>query len=469
MGKAPAPPDPKETASASTSTNVGTAISNAMMGNVSQITPDGSLTYDQTGSYKWSDPYTGRSYDIPTFTATQTLSPEQQAIKQQTDAARGNLAGLANDQSAFLAEYMGQGLDTSGLPGLAPSAGQSGAVEGYNPNFSGDIGGNYRTSVGDGYTSDVNLATGYAGADDFSADRQRYEDALWQRGAADRAAQEETLRAQLLNRGLSEGGAAYNAEMERLARQNTDARLATQLAAGDEQARMVGLARDAAIFGNESALAQAGFGNQARLNQMGAENQASLGAAQFGQNAQQLGNMAGLAGADFSNRANLTNAQFQNAARAQGLQEAYAARSQPINEVIGLMSGSQVQQPNFVNPNMPTIPTTDTAGLINNHYNQQLQQWQQNQGILGGIMGGVGQLIGLSDERAKKDKRKVGHLDSVDLDVHEYRYKGEPESAPKRLGLMAQEVERKNPSAVIKRKGIRYVDYGRALSGKGSA
>ncbi|TIQ91960.1 MAG: tail fiber domain-containing protein, partial [Mesorhizobium sp.] len=85
-----------------TATNVGTAIANANLGNVNQVTPDGNLTYSQTGTYKWNDPYTGKSYDIPTYTATQTLSQTGQAIKDQTDEARLNLGKLANDQSAFL-------------------------------------------------------------------------------------------------------------------------------------------------------------------------------------------------------------------------------------------------------------------------------------------------------------------------------------------------------------------------------
>ena len=92
MGKsAPKAPSPKATAAASTSTNVGTAIANTMMGNVNQVTPDGSLSYSQSGTHSWRDPYTGKTYDIPTFTATQSLSPEQQAIKQQQDAAGLNL------------------------------------------------------------------------------------------------------------------------------------------------------------------------------------------------------------------------------------------------------------------------------------------------------------------------------------------------------------------------------------------
>lgn len=77
-----------------------------MLNNTNQVTPDGSLTYDTTGSYSWKDPYTGRTYELPTFTATQTLSDNQQAIKDQTDAANLNLATLANDQTGFLNDYM---------------------------------------------------------------------------------------------------------------------------------------------------------------------------------------------------------------------------------------------------------------------------------------------------------------------------------------------------------------------------
>lgn len=111
--KAPAPPDPKETSAASTSTNVGTAIANSQMNNVDQVTPDGTIKYSTTGTYKWTDPYTGRTYDIPKTTATTELSAQQQAIKDQTDAASLNLGGIANDQSAFLKDYLGKPVDLS--------------------------------------------------------------------------------------------------------------------------------------------------------------------------------------------------------------------------------------------------------------------------------------------------------------------------------------------------------------------
>ena len=49
--EAPKPPDPKETSSAQTGTNIGTAIGNNVMGMVDQVTPYGNMNYTQTGTY----------------------------------------------------------------------------------------------------------------------------------------------------------------------------------------------------------------------------------------------------------------------------------------------------------------------------------------------------------------------------------------------------------------------------------
>ena len=108
MGKAPDPTPPKETSAATTGTNVSTAIANAYMTNMNETTPDGTKTFDQTGMQSVTDPYTGQTYKIPTFSVTQTLSPAQQAIKDQQDAASLNLATLGADQSAFLNQYMSE-------------------------------------------------------------------------------------------------------------------------------------------------------------------------------------------------------------------------------------------------------------------------------------------------------------------------------------------------------------------------
>lgn len=325
MGKAPKAPNPRETAAAQTGTNVGTAIANAMMGNVNQVTPDGTLTYDQTGSHRWTDPYTGRSYTIPTFTATQTLSPEQQAIADRANEAKGNLAGLA-----------------AGLSGNAQQQLQ-------NP-------------------FEFNNQDAADWAYDLGATRldPRFERAR------------ESERTRLLNSGIREGSPAWNAAMGDLSQAENDAY------------------------------------NQLMLS-----------------------------------------------GREMAYNEARDQYTLPINTVTALLSGSQVSNPNFVNTQQPTIPTTDTAGIINQDYQNRMSQWGANQKVLGGIMGGVGQLISLSDDDAKTDKKKIGEVH--DLGVHEYRYKGEPKSAPKRIGLMASEVEKKDRGAVTRRNGLRHVNYTRAL------
>ncbi|MER8653865.1 hypothetical protein [Mesorhizobium sp. M0847] len=115
MGKAsaPKPPDPKETSAASTGTNISTAIANSYLNNANQVGPDGTITYTNSGTQSITDPYTGKTYQIPTRTATTTLSAAQQAIKDQTDKAQLNLGTLANTQSAFLQDYMSKPFDGS--------------------------------------------------------------------------------------------------------------------------------------------------------------------------------------------------------------------------------------------------------------------------------------------------------------------------------------------------------------------
>lgn len=341
MGKStPKAPDPVATANAQAAANRDTAITQSQLNMVDQIGPWGNVTYDQSGSRSFTDA-NGKLVSTPTYTATTTLSPSQQAIFDQSQAAQGNLAGIASDQSAFLRNYLGSGMDVSGLPDLQSSFGS-----GYNANFNGNLGlqtdAGLQTSLGPGYT------TSYAGADDFSADRQRVEDALWQRMAGDRDSASSDLRTQLANRGIQEGSAAWNAEMERMERQNTDARLATILAGGQEQSRLVGLARDAAVFGNESI-----------LGRFGAENAAKLAGAQFGNDARTTQGQFGMTAQQAQNAAAAQEAGFSNSARQQGMAEQFALRNQPLNEISALLSGTQVSNPAQMTA---ATPQTGVAG-----------------------------------------------------------------------------------------------------------
>ena len=399
--KTPKAPDPYDTAQAQMGANIGTAAANMSMNTTNQYGPWGSVEYAQSGTVSIMGP-DGKPIEVPRYTQTTTLSPEQQALYDAGTAAQGNLADLAKQLSGSLGGSLGQPLDTSGLPALQGDFGQN-----YNQTFNGDLG----------------LATSYAGADDFSADRQRYEDALWERTAGDRSSQEANLRATLANKGIKEGTAAWNAEMERLTRQNTDARLATLLAGGQEQQRMVEMARQAAQFGND-ALTQQGL---------------------FGLGAQQAQNAAAA-----------QEAQFGNQARGQGMQELFDTRNQPINELNALLTSSQVQAPSYSATPQVGVGGTDLAGMINQNYQAQLQNYQSGMGGLFGLGGtlGLGAMkYGLiSDRRLKTDVQRVGVTDGG-VPVYTYRYVW---GGPVHMGVMAQDV----PEAAFETdSGFLAVDY----------
>jgi len=91
-------------------------------------------------------------------------------------------------------------------------------------------------------------------------------------------------------------------------------------------------------------------------------------------------------------------------------------------------------------------------------------------GILGGLLGGLGSFAGssggssliaslFSDRRLKEDVEEVGSVAGFPL--YKFRYKGMPE---RRLGLMAQDVEKRLPHAVGESGGYKTVDYAAVLA-----
>jgi hypothetical protein len=471
MGKgsapaAPAAPNPVDTARASTSTNVATAITNAFLNNTNQNTPDGSLRYDQTDTYNWTDPYTGTNIAIPRFTATQTLSPQQQAIQDQSNAAKMNLAGMANTQSDRLATLLGKEIDLSG----APAAGDPNAITNVPQAATtfGDVGQQQSTF---GAAGDI---TKSYGAGDFSADRQNVQDALMARMNPQLAIEKQGIEQQLADQGIRYGSQAYSDAMMNYSRQANDARFGAISQAGQEQQRMMDMAAQ-----------RAGFENAAQQQQYEEEQGRGTFANQAqAANFQQAGARADYLNAGLAQQVAQAQTGFnaQNMARNQFMNEQYAQRNQPINEISSLLSGSQINNPNFVNTPNNQIPTTDVAGLINNRfsqdmsiYQQQNQNYQQQQAGMYGLMGGIlkGGIGLLSDVREKENITKLGsvltpHSNDNELPIYKYSYKGDPASVM-HVGPMAQDVEKIDPSAVIEHKGRKYIDGGKLGSVLGMA
>jgi hypothetical protein len=292
------------------------------------------------------------------------------------------------------------------------------------------------------------ITKSYGPEDNFGAERQRVEDALMSRINPQLQKERGNIEQRLADQGIRYGSQAYTSAMDDYNRQATDTRFGAISQAGDEQTRL-----------NSMAAAQAGFQNQAQAQGY----QQNQGLASFRNQglAQQLAQQQ-------------SGFNAQNAQRNQYMQESYQARNQPLNEISALTSGSQVQQPNWLNSPSSQIATTDIGGLINQNFQQQQQNYQTAQGAWNSTMGG---LLGLgagaitkSDRRAKKNIDKIGTVfaateagDREKLPVYEWEYKkGEGDSA-RHVGPMAQDVERIDPQAVHDIGGRKHIDTGRVM------
>lgn len=187
--------------------------------------------------------------------------------------------------------------------------------------------------------------------------------AILSRLAPQQARNRQSVETQLINQGLRPGGEAYDNAIRLLGEQEND-----QLT----QAALQGITLDMGAN-------QQGF-NQALNRQQAANAAQSLG---FGQN--------------------LSGAQFGNTALQQALAQALTQRDVPINEITALLSGSQVQNPQFpgyqganVAP-APLFAGTQAQGAFD--MDQYAQQVAQRNGLLGGLFGlgtaGIGGLFGL--------------------------------------------------------------------------
>jgi hypothetical protein len=111
-GAPPQPQAPQITAQQQTQSNVETAIANATLGNTNQITPQGTLTYKQTGGQQ-----VGNNW-VPSYTATQTLSPEQQQIYDKTTGLQQSGLDAAKGVFGQLNDTVQKPLNFNGIPGL---------------------------------------------------------------------------------------------------------------------------------------------------------------------------------------------------------------------------------------------------------------------------------------------------------------------------------------------------------------
>ena len=236
---APAAPDYRAAAVETAQGNIDAARLATAANRVNQVTPYGNLSYAVTGA----DPYGN-----PTWTATQTLSPEQQQLLNYQNQASIGLGQLANKGLGYVENMLQTPFDVSKLPST-----------GFNPS-------------------------------------QTYQDAYMQRLAPQLQMGRDQLAQDLANKGIDIGSKAYENAMRMQAQRENDLLLGatTQGFGVGQQARQTAL-QEQAYLRNEplNTLSAVRTGAQVQGPQfVNSAQQATtagpdiLGAAQMGYNAQ---------------------------------------------------------------------------------------------------------------------------------------------------------------------------------------
>jgi hypothetical protein len=159
----------------------------------------------------------------------------------------------------------------------------------------------------------------------------------------------------------------------------------------------------------------------------------------------------------------LQSAQFGNTAAAQALQQQLGLYNVPLNQITALMSGSQIQAPQFQQytggGQIGAAPLAQAAANQGNYntaaYNAQMQALGGLYSGLGSIGGGLGSTVTWSDVRLKSNIVKIGDHPKG-FGIYEYDIDGRRER-----GVLAQEVEKIVPEAVMEHPdGYKMVNYG---------
>ena len=362
FGKPPAPapaPDYTGAAIAQGAANVDAARASAKLSNPNVYSPYGTQLVSYDG-------------DIPTI--RQTLTPEAQRTLEAQQTLQGNLARLGgtaytNAFGALSAPFSFGGqvqtqFNQGGPLQNAPSAGQYGLARGgpNAPNLTSQL------DLSNVAKMPVNAGT-------------TAQEAIMRRLEPNLARQRTSTETQLINQGLRPGTEAYDNAARILGEQENDLR---------SQAALQGLNLD--IGANQQGFTQAVQGGQfanaadlaefsARQQAQQAENQAIAQNYGQGMTASQAQNAIE---AQRYNQAR-QSAEFGNTAQQQALAQALTQRQLPLNEISALMSGSQIQNPQFAayqGQNIAPAPianATAQQGAYNqNLYNQQVGTYNTN-------------------------------------------------------------------------------------------
>jgi hypothetical protein len=250
----------------------------------------------------------------------------------------------------------------------------------------------------------------------------------------------------LRNQGLAPGDQAYDAAMKGIANRKTDA-----YDAASAQAMQMGGAEAQRMFGMQQALrgqqtgeqdAMGNFYNQGVQGQYGMDSSAQQQAFQDRATAGDFQNQARDQGFNENTAMNENNqsqaydyANYQNQLRQNAMNEEMMRRSQGLNEMNAVISGQQVNNPQFAGFNQAQAADApallDAAGMLGQ---QNAGNNSANNAQFGNMMGGAASLAMMSDRRLKKNIQRIGTVKGNAVYSYDYIW-GVPG-----VGVMADEV-----------------------------
>lgn len=404
----PKAPSPQAQAAAQTQTNKETAYWNAVLQNVNQYTPYGSLTYEQTGGGKQ---YNMDAYDKAMQNYNAAIQAGAQPGSRPRSTSSGSYAGAMPKIEDFLiAEAPPQFTSTVTLSPEQQQILESQNRQGIAMN---QLGEQQIARIGEAVSSPysyANLQNAIPAEGDIMAQQMRAEEALLSRLNPQFAQQEEALRTRLINQGIGQGSQAYQREMEAFNQAQNDARMQAILSGQQYGAN----AQNQALQRRAQEIDEYNAQRNAPLNEY-------------------IGLTSGT---------QITNPQFQSASY-QGIQ--------PFDIAGSMRDYYSNQQAAANNQNRALSSSFGTIGGA-----------LGAAGLLGGIGGtggtflgaGLGSLFAFSDERLKENIKPYGKENGYN--TYSFNYRGEPETY---VGVIAQEVLETNPEAVEEVDGYLAVDY----------
>ena len=427
MGKstpqAPTPVDPTAVARAQTASNQQTAQYQSQLNNGNSYTPYGSVTQTQ-------DPTTNQ------WTSTTTLSPAEQGILNSSQQAQQSALGVANQQIGRVNTALGQSLTPGQLQTNVNSGPLASNVQAGPLQYSFDPGQSVQGQVN---TPSQQQAINQAEQASFGSSMGLLAPQMQQ--------QAEHQQAQLTSQGLNPNDAAFQNSQTLF--NNGQNQLLNQAA---NSAVAAGQNEQNTLYGQDLSTGQ--FANSAAAQQY-AQNQ---GLAQFYNQTQGQQFGQGMANATLNNSAQqqlygqgLNNANLANSAEATLFGQQAAAQQQPINEFSALLGSGQVQNPQGTGFNPVGVAPTNVTDAYALQAGQQQAQYQaqlqaQNSGLTGLFGLGSAALTKYSDARLKTDLKRIGKHASG-LPLYSYRYVWD--AVTRHVGVLAQDVARKRPDALL--------------------